>query len=248
MPDKYFKELQWLEVESEMGATISMRITTIARIPRVDAKCGSLLILVTDIGHVILDDTVMSFDHDVSFILHRAGFPVIDDAGPAMNALQSGRARKLDESIGVSITGFFNAIDDRPWSCSAVPKPRIPTSFTATTTQLTPCDPRVCKYQIAKHPLSAKPLGVRTVDGKDYMALKRRMFVNETDTVYIDTFNSFPGQRGITHINSMTGGRAYQLQYDGVISHCAPLPPGIQMHFPPDFNFWYAGEVPAEAG
>ncbi len=60
MPDKYFKELQWFELESPSGSTVALRVSSIVRVPRASAACGSVLVLATSLGRVTLDDTTLA--------------------------------------------------------------------------------------------------------------------------------------------------------------------------------------------
>jgi hypothetical protein len=47
MPASYFKELEWLELQSPTSASLSMKITGIIRVPSIKAACGSYLKIVT---------------------------------------------------------------------------------------------------------------------------------------------------------------------------------------------------------
>ena len=75
-------ELDWLELTSPSSSTVSLKILSIVRIPRKSAKCGSLLLLISVHGKVILDDTDMAFDDNIGELFSEAGFEMVREDSP----------------------------------------------------------------------------------------------------------------------------------------------------------------------
>lgn len=251
MPDKYFKELEWFELESDMGATVSLRISSIVRVPRNGAACGSVLVLVTSVGRVILDDVELTFDHEVGQLFSEAGFAVEESeaSGTGTNVLESlagatNGGRRLSGTV--SIVGFFNLIDDVEWTCTTVTKPSMAKTFFASSSIYLPClpDSRAsedpCRVAIGGKEYSGP--GVVQYQDAMYAKNSRSIVVNATDQFLVDRSPGFPGTVTVHHAKD---GFTFSWQQDhtGFLSHCQVVEGMMPMDIPDDYLFHYVGEV-----
>ncbi len=248
MPDTFFKELEWFELESPSGSTVAMRVSSIVRVPRLSAACGSVLVLATSLGRVTLDDTTLSFDHDLGLLFTEAGFQVqsaegaAEDVLNAITGITTGR-RSLQR---VTMVGFFNAIDDVEWTCSTVQKPMMPSVYSAQIDVLTPCSPDAterhdaCRVLIGDDAVEAP--GIVMQDGAKYIKSSRHVFVNSTDTILVENSPLHPSQSLITHTRGETT-RSWQVSKAGGFAHCEIKQDKLQLTLPDDFIFHYVGEV-----
>eukprot|EP01031_Cornospumella_fuschlensis_P032074 gene32074-38787_t len=168
MPDSYFKELQWLEIQTVVGATLSLKITAISRVMHNKAKCGTFLKLVTSAGVLILDDVDIYYDDEVADLLSEAGFVrftkpttaggtvpdtnripstrrlsnivyLDDEYVPHLMMVHDAPVRRLTSEGALTVIGFFNFIDSAPWTCSSVEKPDMPDIYSADINYLQKC-------------------------------------------------------------------------------------------------------------
>jgi hypothetical protein len=239
MPDKYFKELQWLVLNSPTSSTISLKITSLLRIPRKSAKCGSLLMILTPAGKVILDDVDMSFDEDVGSLFEEAGFEVVTGITDSQ-----GRRLRMLSAEGFSATGFFNVIDDMEWGCTSVEKPELPSVFSMTTNVLTKCidkDGRdICMVNFDGNMVQS--VGVIEFEGIKYLQETRYTISDEDGTIQIDISPHHPGVRKVLR-TSPGQTISYQVDHRKRLSYCEETNATITMDLPDDFIFHYVGEV-----
>ncbi len=248
MPDKYFKELEWFELESPSGSTVALRVSSIVRVPRLSAACGSVLVLVTSLGRVTLDDTTLAFDHELGLLFTEAGFQVRETGGVAEQVLDSvtGVARARRSLQKASMIGFFNAIDDIEWTCSTVQKPSMPAVYSAQVDVLTPCNPSAserndaCRVLIGDDEVEVP--GVILYQGAQYYKSSRNIFINATDTFMVENSPLHPTQTLITHTHEEIT-RTWQVSRIGTLAHCEESFERINLALPEDFIFHYIGEV-----
>jgi hypothetical protein len=149
LPEKYFRELLWLNIESPTASTLSLKVFSIIRIPHNKAKCGSYLKLTTANGVLILDDTNIFFDHDIFDLFAESGFnQYLGQASSDRRVLHHLNAEHKDESkrgfrrlasSEMSLVGFFNSIESYDWTCTSVEKPSMPSYYSADLTFYIPC-------------------------------------------------------------------------------------------------------------
>ena len=249
MPDTYFKELVWFELESPSGSTVALRVTSIVRVPRLSAACGSVLVLVTSLGRVTLDDTTLAFDHELGLLFTEAGFAVqeADNAAGEVLAAVTGITGRRGRSLQrATMVGFFNAIDDVEWTCSTVTKPSMPAVYSAQINVLHPCkldgdereDP--CRIRIGGEMVRAP--GIQMYQGAEYIKGSRNLFINSTDTILVEHSPLHPTQVHTTHSR---GGetKSWQVSRMGGVAHCEKSDMEISLNLPEDFIFHYVGEV-----
>ena len=131
-----FKDLRYFEVTSPTGAEVQLFVLGIARMERENSVLGTVIEMVTEVGHIVLDDELLYIEHeDGSAFFTRAGFVVSDEAHPDTG----GRAL-----LGVfELLGFFNAIDGlEPTTSdgSVQESPKLPDFFYSEMRVLKPCD------------------------------------------------------------------------------------------------------------
>jgi hypothetical protein len=78
LPSSYFRDLEWLSLESSDGSTMSFKIEGITRVPHNKASCGSFLKLVTASGVLVLDDGEIYYDDNSAAILAQSGDDVFN--------------------------------------------------------------------------------------------------------------------------------------------------------------------------
>ena len=103
LPSSVFHEMRYFKVLSPQGAEMQLFVLGTARMPREGSIHGTVIEIVTQVGHVILDDELLYIEHeDASHMFMRAGFPV-------SNSTSSTGGRAL---LGIfELMGFFNAIE-----------------------------------------------------------------------------------------------------------------------------------------
>ncbi len=158
LPEKYFRELEWLNLESPTTATLSMKVLSVVRIPHNKAKCGSYLKLTTINGVLLLDDSEIFYDHDVFNLFSQTGFNQFTGQSSSTSSTSSlsqrrvlhhlsashhsGEARgfrRLGSTPDLGLVGFFNTIDSYEWTCESVEKPSMPDYYSADLSYFTPC-------------------------------------------------------------------------------------------------------------
>eukprot|EP00942_MAST-04A_sp_MAST-4A-sp1_P012336 g12336.t1 len=244
MPDKYFKELEWLELVAPTSATVSVKILSIVRIPRKTAKCGSFLMLVTVNGKVILDDTDIKFDDAIGSLFQEAGFDMLENQH-AVEVDGNGQSRRLTAANGFSATGFFNVIDDMEWKCTTVAKPEFPAVYSSKVTRLRKCVDKDgqdhCKVEMFDG--EVVPIhGVIEENGVAYIKEHSNTYVDSSSQISVVTKPYHPGVRQVTHANNGET-VTYQVGADGVLSHCTLHKGEDSMALPDDFIFHYVGLV-----
>lgn len=261
MPDKYFKELEWLELQSKSGAMLTLKILAIARIPHSKANCGTFLKISTISGILILDDNDVYYDNDVTSLFIQAGYQSWSD-----NQVNSGdtthlrrllgfdsknnhqKIRKLDAS-STSIVGFFNSIENDNWTCESVQKPSFPTVFSSKSRMFDLCENgdksghNLCAFQNQNNYYEVP--GVVSINNIRYLSTNRESFVTVEKTVVIDYPPHHGGLASIMESNS-DGLMRYQIGSDGAISNCFYEEGGsIKMSLPDDYIFYF---LPDEQG
>ena len=103
LPTASFHEMRYFKVSSPLGAELQLFVHGTARMPREGSIHGTVIEIVTQVGHIILDDELLYIEHeDASHMFMRAGFPV-------SNSTSTSGGRAL---LGIfELMGFFNAID-----------------------------------------------------------------------------------------------------------------------------------------
>lgn len=97
-PFSVLQDLRYFKIVSPTGASMSLFITGLARLPRPgNSIYGSVVIIVTQIGQITMDGANLFFSTTVSPIFQEAGFAVTSSTG----------GRKL---LGLyELVGFFNS-------------------------------------------------------------------------------------------------------------------------------------------
>jgi hypothetical protein len=150
LPEKYFRELLWLNIESTTASTLSLKVFSIIRIPHNKAKCGSFLKLTTANGVLMLDDTSIFYDHDIFDLFAESGFDqyvgqessgrrVLHHLSADHHKEEAKRGFRRLASNDLSLVGFFNSIDSYEWGCASVEMPSMPSSYSADLTYYIPC-------------------------------------------------------------------------------------------------------------
>lgn len=247
MPDKFFKELDWLELTSPSSSTVSLKILSIVRIPRKSAKCGSLLLLISVHGKVILDDTDMAFDDNIGELFSEAGFEMVREDSPLSLA-----GRRLKKADGFEAKGFFNVIGDGEWKCSSVKKPVIPQIYSSHSTVLKKCtmkmfdgkDKDMCKVELLNEPVDAN--GIYTSGGIKYYRQEVYKYQSATGVKVVTILPHHPNTLSVTHTTFGADGDTITYQYrttDGLMSHCGVLDKPTDISFPNDYIFNFVGEI-----
>ena len=129
LPDSYFSELRFLTLTAPTGATLSLTINGIMRLPDPTSQCGTILTIFTAAGALEIDGTTVSFREsslEEAFVV--AGFNV-----------QGGGSRRRLSGL-VALEGMFNAIEDYDFDCPLVQTPTLPTTMFAKTHEYIPCE------------------------------------------------------------------------------------------------------------
>ena len=239
MPDKYFKELQWLELTSPSSSTVSLKIISLLRLPRKSAKCGSLLMIITPAGKVTLDDTDMSFEEDIGGLFQEAGFKLATEVTD-----NEGRRLRMLAAEGFTATGFFNVIDDADWGCTTVSKPEFPEVFSMQTQILTKCIDKdgqdICKIRFNDKMVPS--IGLVSYQGVKYLMETSYTLQDEGGSTTILQSPHHPGVRTVTR-SSAGQTITYQIDHNGKLSHCRETNSSAGGELPDDFIFQYIGEV-----
>lgn len=278
MPDAYFKELSWLEIQTDFGVSLSLKINAISRVMHSKAKCGTFLKLVTSAGILILDDVDIFYDDDVAGMMEEAGFvrftkQSTTDVAPFGVSSKIPHTRRLDNIIylndpyvkhmrmvhdapirrltsegALEIIGFFNFIDNLPWTCSSVEKPDMPDVYSAEISILKKCKiiPDVgdnCLYTSRR--FQTDMYGVTLVDGERYMPGTQWIYRTAETTAVVVSFPYHPNVSDVVlHFPSSGLTRSYQVQSDGQVTHCASATMETPiMRLPDDYIFAYIGLV-----
>ena len=273
MPDSYFKELLWLDIQSPAGVSVSLKVLSIARIPSLRAKCGNFLKLVTISGTIVLDDGDLYFDGDVNNLFSESGFhsfASVVDSGEKRRLKSVGRSVHISNrsyrnlvNSGVTVTGFFNSVDNDDWTCEKPATPSFPASFSAKLTVFTACN----------NPLSSvNPCTIYTADGSQFEGIgvtelasvgdvtlgaekfaffERKLFVSSDGvSVAVDQAPHFPGVSIVTKSSKVNGrerSRVYQIGADGRIFQCYQVNASlVQTTLPEDFVFFPVDELTSD--
>jgi hypothetical protein len=252
MPDKYFKELEWLEVESKSGSFLSLRILTVIRIPSSKALCGTYLKLGTLHGTILLDEFNLYYDDAVNGLFLQAGLIDYSTGAAAhrrqLSSIDHGIMRRLSGE-DFSLVGFFNAIDDAEWTCESVRKPSMPNEYSASFTVLDSCNlgegsPNQCQVEVPESPIPIPGYGLVTVDGTEYYTHTRQAYVTPEYSALVDTYPHFPDMKFVTKSfpNGVT--RMYQFDVEGSLCQCHEfenMP--LRMSLPDEFLLYPLGDV-----
>jgi hypothetical protein len=251
MPDQYFKELEWLEIESQSGSFLSLRVLSVIRIPSSNALCGTYLKLGTLHGTILLDEFNLYYDDDVNGIFLQSGLIDYYTGKTAhrrqLSSINHGTMRRLSEDF--SLVGFFNAIDDAEWTCQSVRKPRMPSEYSATFTVLNQCDigeeaPNQCHVEVPQSPVPIPGYGLTTVDGTEYYSRTRQAYVTPEYSALVDTFPHFPDMTFVTKSFPTGVTRMYQFDVEGSLSRCYEfqnMP--LRMSLPDEYLLYPLGDI-----
>ena len=255
MPDAYFKELQWFEIESLSGSFISLKVLATVRIPSSNALCGTYLKLGTIYGTIILDEFDLYFDDETNDVFLQAGLFSYDTAAGLerrqLRSIDHPEMRRLSGN-DFSMIGFFNAIDDAEWTCESVRKPSMPSEYSADFVLLSACEevdddsPNQCELSI---PESIDPIpgyGVVTHDGREYYTRNRKAYVTAESTVLADTYPHMPGMTFLTQsfADPSVDTRTYQFDVEGNLCQCREFEDmDIRMTLPDEYLLYPLGDV-----
>jgi hypothetical protein len=251
MPDQYFKELEWLEIESQSGSFLSLRILAVVRIPSSNALCGTYLKLSTIHGTILLDEFNLYYDNDVNGVFLQTGLIDYYTEKTAhrrqLSSIDHGTMRRLSEDF--SLVGFFNAIDDAEWTCKSVQKPSMPSEYSAIFTVLDQCDvgedaPNQCQVEVPESPIPIPGYGLTTVDGTEYYSHTRQAYVTPEYSALVDTYAHFPDMTFVTKSFPTGVTRMYQFDAEGSLCRCheyEDMP--LRMTLPDEYLLYPLGEV-----
>jgi len=271
MPNKHFKDLEWLELESPSGSILTLKILSISRIPNNNARCGTYLKLGTANGIIVLDDDDIYYDDRVSVLFEEAGFNPLTEAetevssnstrrllSPSFDSSSGGgktaeftRIRRL-QGLEFTLVGFFNLIDDAPWTCESVEKPEMPTNYVAHTQYYRACKSAAddddddeeendsCSIEF-RDGIKAEARAVITMgDDNRYMVYNRSIYANENVTVIVDDNPLHFGVKRVTMTYADGYFKEYQVGADGVVSNCKELFDYVPTFgMPSDYNFYF---------
>ena len=133
LPDSFFDALNEINVYSEKGHTLNLKIQGYARIPLKNSRCGNVLKMYTSVdGAIVLDSDVMSFEDKLDTLFKNAGFEV---------AVGGAAGRRLANSA--SVDGFFSHVSkmesEGSWKCGDIPLPHMPTHHIKKFDSYVPC-------------------------------------------------------------------------------------------------------------
>lgn len=256
LPDKYFKELEWLEIVTSTGLKLSLKVLGLARFLTKEAKCGTLLKIVTAAGVLILDDADIYYDTDLYKIFDEAGFHVrhMEPTTASSTATRKLYGRRLQTVDGSTITasGFFNAINEYDWKCESVAKPQIPEFYYMKGSFLTSCDTNECNFK-APNNVKVPVFGVTKVSGSEFLPEAREMFFESDGSNHVIRKPVFhPGVKSITSFLTNSDGthtkREYQVNDEGIYSHCtSTVSATASIGFPTNFIFYPMNEGNAKS-
>jgi len=138
LPDSFFDALNEINVYSEKGHTLNLKIQGYARIPLKNSRCGNVLKMYTSVdGAIVLDSDVMSFEDKLDTLFKNAGFEV---------AVGGAAGRRLANAA--SVDGFFSHISkmesEGSWKCGDIPLPHMSPYHIKKFDSYEPCiDPRL---------------------------------------------------------------------------------------------------------
>jgi hypothetical protein len=254
MPDKYFKELAWLEIISQSGSFLSLKILTIIRIPSANALCGTYLKLGTLDGTILLDEFDLYYDDVANDAFLKAG--LIDYStvsSPAnrrhLSSIDHGSMRRLSGAGEFSLIGFFNAIDDADWTCKSVRKPSMPSEYSASFTLFNLCElgedfPNQCQVHVPESPNPVPAYGLVTVDGEEYYSRLRKAYVTAEYSALVDTYPHYPGMTFVTKSYPSGLAHVYQFDGEGTLCQCQEFQNmNLRMTLPTEYLLYPLGDV-----
>ena len=215
------------------------------------AKCGTLLKLVTISGTIVLDDFDIYYDDQVFTLFQEAGFVSYDSpttgSGRRLKSVDSKvrNLRSLTEDF--TLTGFFNLVDDYEWECASVDKPELPAVFSAHLTRFLVCErdgKNLCNFKVYSGDVYEQ-YGVVTEDGIEYMRSEQEIYENGYQTEIVDYSPYHPGVAFVTQYLPDGSRRRFQKSSDGVVSRCDEEHnvPKLKMNIPDDFLFYPLGVI-----
>jgi len=248
MPDAYFKELVWFELESDTGAMVSLKLLGVSRIPHSAAKCGTLLKLTTISGTLILDDTSLYYDDGLQQLFAESGFEAFSSSQSGEGARRHLQAesttpmRRLEEG-SFSIIGFFNLIDDMEWECTTVEKPEMPSEFYANITVMRPCISQLTGNNNCEITLdggyTAEILSLVTFEGSDYHRTNQENYVSNGEQYTLEHSVLYDGVTRVKGTDADGVYRRYQVEKSGNVSHCyTDTSTTLKLNIPDDFIFY----------
>lgn len=255
LPDEYFKELHWFEVVSSTGLKLSFKVLGLSRFLTKQAKCGTLLKIVTAAGVLVLDDEDLYYDTDLYSLFTEAGFQLShgDSLADTTNPTRKLQGRKLTTTDGssISLVGFFNAINNYDWKCDSVPKPNIPDAYYIKGSNMVACETNGnCSFP-APNDVLVPHFGITTIANQQFLPESQEIFAEADGSNYIIRRPQYhPGVTAITaYINNNDGtftSREYQISEDGTYSHCSEDPQSVTSGaaFPSNFIFYPLDDEP----
>jgi len=261
LPEKYFREMLWLNLESPTAATLSLKVLSVIRIPHNKAKCGSFLKLTTINGVLLLDDETLMYDHDIYQLFSQTGLlestlgtssqrRILHHLSSSHHTAETRGFRRLNDDKSLGLVGFFNSIEDYEWTCESVEKPEMPNFYSADLLYYTAClnsnddkSPNRCAIEV-------DPIGELIVPGVEfrgsdaaYHRTLKKSFVTSEATYLVSFPPHHPGTRVVSeYYPSQRYFRTYQVSSEGKLSHCEHNELfSVKMNLPDDFIFYPVG-------
>ena len=166
LPTSYFDELQKFHVKSGL-AEVSLQVLGFVRMPRGDSLYGTVVMLVTHLGRVVIDGETLSYIDDIGNVFADAGFAV------------DGENRRLLDVL--ELVGLYNNVPEEAWDCydpaTDGPTPVFPDTFVATGHKLEPCVGSDLVDHCAAATEAWQTAALTVVDGERYAQAHGRVIV-----------------------------------------------------------------------
>jgi hypothetical protein len=132
LPSEYFEQMKRFKIKYGL-VEISLDVLGFARLPRANSLYGTVVMLVTQIGRIVIDGEVLSYIDDIGHVFADAGFD--------LDVLDT-KNRRLNSRL-IDIVAFFNSIPGDKYGCydeaTAGPKPQFPDDFAVDVELWEPC-------------------------------------------------------------------------------------------------------------
>ncbi|KAG2486033.1 hypothetical protein HYH03_015241 [Edaphochlamys debaryana] len=237
-------ELNFIYITSATGAEVAVAVHGVARVPKDSSVWGNVVRIITSVGTLTLDDTVVHFAADIAPIFQEAGFQVTN----------GGFGRRLQASSQYTLYGYFNSIQNiSTFDPVDVSKPKLPiANYTLELTVYESCtlpsEPTVnrCLYDPSGLPTAkvttnrrrrnlhdattaadAQPMpGVTKLNGQPFMTHTRRVSYSGHMVRVVSVFPARPGLQRVQLVDTSSG-QVNEWQEE-VHPDAEPLDPGAE--------------------
>mmetsp|Transcript_3509 Transcript_3509/g.7303 ORF Transcript_3509/g.7303 Transcript_3509/m.7303 type:complete len:942 (-) Transcript_3509:166-2991(-) len=155
LPNSYFSEMKAFVITRGL-AHMELAVLGYVRMPRAHSLYGTVVMIITHIGRVVVDGEAVSFIDDIGHIFAEAGFEVEASSRRLLGLLE--------------LSAMFNAIPAEAYACFEYqtdgPAPRFPGSYMTTVKTLSTCQEDGTDHcaHLSDHERST----LETLDGREY--------------------------------------------------------------------------------